>query len=101
MCPDHRGVSNLVPTPAGPTGDYISNNNTRSDTRQHTHTQGNTHTHSVLVLCTYKCFEGDQSADKMSSSLTSGGHYRKEANTLDRYAGILFFSLRGLRIPGG
>lgn len=66
-------------------------------------TPGTTHTHtlSVLVLCTYKCFEGDQSADKMSSSLTSGGHYRKEANTLDRYAGILFFSLRGLCIPGG
>lgn len=79
ICHDHRGVRDLVPTPVGSQGACIFNNNTDFDMKHITHpyiyTYSNTHTRSLCLLCVHKCFEGEQSAEKMSSSLSSGGHY--------------------------
>lgn len=55
---------------------------------------------SLCLLCKQKCSEGCESADKMSSSLTSVGHYGWDTNIPCRYCGI-FFPHQGPHIPCG
>lgn len=98
-CPDHRGVTNLVPTPVGPTGDYISNNNTRSDSKHHTHTRSCAH--SAVLFCAHtNALRGNRVLTRCHHhSLQEAIIERKLIHSTDMPAS--FSPLRGLHIPGG